>query len=129
MTTTTEIPTIKEGDILLANWGYEANNPDFVKVIKRSGSMVTLMFLKNKFVKSDYTDCGNGYGSYVVPSDEPATWSVFANDDHVEGTPVIIRRKVKSGGYRGEYCKLSPNGNYAYAHLWDGQPAHDYNNH
>ena len=62
---TTEIKPIQEGDILLANWGYEANNPDFVKVIKRSNSMVTLMFLKNKFVESDLTDGGNGYGSQI----------------------------------------------------------------
>ena len=34
---TTEIKPIQEGDILLANWGYEANNPDFVKVIKQIG--------------------------------------------------------------------------------------------
>lgn len=122
--------TLNVGDIVLANWGYDANNPTFAKVIKRTKSQAHLMILKNQIVGHDKWDNGNGVGSYVIPSDEPATWSVFQNDDHEEGTPVIIRRKVKNSGLTyGEYCKLSPTGHYAYAYKWDGQPAHDYNNH
>lgn len=125
-----EINIIKEGDILLANWGYDANNPTFVKVLKRSKSMATLVFLKTKMVKSDGIDSGNGYGTYVIPTDEYATWSCFRNDDHEEGTPVIIRRKIKFAGERyGEYVKLPKDGNFAYAYKWDNEPAHDYNNH
>lgn len=125
-----EITPIAEGDILLANWGYDANNPTFVKVLKRSGTFATLAILRNTSIGSDNTDGGNGYGHYVIPTDEISTWSCFANDDHQQGEPVIIRRKIKDGGKNyGEYVKLPKVGHFAYAYKWDNRPAHDYNNH
>lgn len=121
MTTTTESKILKEGDILLANWGYEANNPTFLKVVKRSNSMVHLMIMKNEIVKSD-----GHWGSYVKPSNTPATWHVWQNADHEQGQPVIIRRKVKKLYETEEYVRAE---SYCGAYLWDGKPAHEYNYH
>ena len=103
----TNIREIQEGDILLANWGYEANNPDFVKVIKKTKTMATLMFLKNTMVSRDAYPDANGGGCYVIPSNEPATWSCFANPGHEQGTPVVIRRDRKSTRLNSSHIPLS----------------------
>ena len=117
---------IKEGDILLANWGYEANNPNYFKVLKRTAKQVILMQLKTIIVSRDNHPLG---GSYVVPSAEPATHSVwFSQDLYDEGPrkPAIIKKKVHSDEAGNEHIELA---NYAWAYLWNGQPAHDYNYH
>ena len=117
---------IKEGDILLANWGYEANNPDFFKVLKRTDKQVTLMALKHKTVSYDNHPLGGGY---VIPTDEAKTsscWRKYQYYADEAKEPVIIKKKVHSDEAGNEHIELA---NYAWAYLWDGQPAHDYNYH
>lgn len=118
--------TIKEGDILLANWGYEANNPDFFKVLKRTDKQVILMELQNEWVSKDNHPLGGGY---VIPTDKAATWSVwrkYAYEADEAKEPVIIKKKVHTDSEGVEHIKLAY---YAWAYLWNGQPAHDYNYH
>jgi hypothetical protein len=111
------------GDILLANWGYEANNPHFFKVIKRTKTQVTVNQLKDATVS--YTNDGMG-GKMVIPTDEVATWSVWRDNNSGVNEPVVLRRKVQID-YRGNECiNLS---SYAAAFKWTGEPAHDYNWH
>jgi hypothetical protein len=117
---------ISEGDILLANWGYEANNPQFFKVLKRTAKQVTLMQMKDKRVSNDNHYLGGGY---VVPTDEPATWSLWWNDNpwpDDERKPVIIKKKVHADSEGIEHIELAY---YAWAFLWDYKPAHEYNYH
>lgn len=114
--------TIQEGDILLANWGYEANNPHFFKVLKRTAKQVTIMQLKETVVGYDNHPLG---GTFVIPSEEPATWSVwrkyqYAADEAKE--PVILKKKVHQGENE-EFIELAY---YARAWKWKGTPAHDY---
>jgi len=118
------IPNVlKEGDILLANWGYEANNPHFFKIIKRTKTQVTINQLKDATVS--YTNDGMG-GKMVIPTVEIATWSVWRDDNSAVNNPVVLRRKIQTD-YKGNECiNLS---SYARAYLWDGKPAHDYNWH
>jgi hypothetical protein len=114
-----KLPSLQIGDILLANWGYDANNPHFFKVIKRTLKQVTIVQLKVETVS--FTNDGMG-GKMVIPTTEPATWSVWW-DNNSNGEPVTLKKKIHSDGVRGEYVKLAY---YAYAFLWDGKPAHDY---
>jgi hypothetical protein len=116
---------LKEGDILLANWGYEANNPHFFKVLKRTAKQATIMQLKNKTVS--LTNDGMG-GQMVMPTDEPQTFSVWRDNNYGanENAPVILKRKIHTNSYPNEFILLA---NYAAAYLWDGKPAHDYNWH
>jgi len=110
------------GDILLANWGYEANNPHFFKVIKRTKTQVIINQLEDETVS--YTSDGMG-GKMVKPTDTVATWSVWRDNNYGvnEKSPVILRRKIKVN-YEGNECiDLS---NYARAYKWNGEPAHDY---
>jgi hypothetical protein len=114
-----------EGDILLANWGYEANNPHFFKVVKRSPKQLTVTQLKNQTVS--YTNDGMG-GQMVIPTNEPETWSVWRDNNYGahKDTPVILKRKIQID-YKGNECiNIS---SYATAFKWTGQPAHDYNWH
>ena len=120
-----ELDVLNEGDILLANWGYEANNPHFFKVLKRTAKQVTVVQLTNRTVS--YTNDGMG-GKMVIPTEEPATWSVWRDNNYGshEKTPVILKRKVHIS-YDGNECiSLS---SYATAFKWKGQPAHDFNWH
>ena len=113
--------TLQVGDILLANWGYDANNPHFFKVVKRTPKQVTIVQLKAETVS--YTNDGMG-GKMVIPTTEPATWSVWwDNNNNDNGEPVTLKKKVHTNTQRGEYVELAY---YAYAFKWDGQPAHDY---
>ena len=118
------LAVLEIGDIMLANWGYEANNPNFFKVIKRTAKQVTLMELKVETVS--LTNDGMG-GKMVVPTSEPKTWSVWWDKNYKDGEentePVIIKKKIHSDNERGEYVQLAY---YAYAFKWNGTPAHDY---
>jgi hypothetical protein len=118
------LTVLEVGDILLTNWGYEANNPQFFKVIKRTPKQVTIMQLTVETVS--LTNDGMG-GKMVVPTTEPATWSVWWDKNYKDGEdntdPVTLKKKVHNHPERGEYVELAY---YAYAFKWDGQPAHDY---
>ena len=118
---------LKVGDILLANWGYEANNPHFFKVIKRTSKQVVVNQLKDQTVS--YTNDGMG-GKMVIPTDEIATWSVWRDDHSEKNMPVILRRKIKVVNYRGnDHEECIDISSYATAYKWDGKAAHDYNWH
>jgi hypothetical protein len=116
---------IAEGDILLANWGYEANNPHFFKVIKRTAKQVTVMQLKNETVSLTHDGLG---GKMVKPTDQPQTWSVWRDNNYGanENAPVILKKKVHTDSEGNECISLAY---YAWAFKWKGQPAHDYNWH
>jgi hypothetical protein len=119
---------IEVGDILLANWGYDANNPHFFKVIKRTPKQVTIVQLTVETVS--YTNDGMG-GKMVMPTDVPATWSVWWNNnynaDNTKNTnPVTLKKKIHWHLERGQYVELAK---YAFAFKWDGQAAHDFNWH
>ena len=121
-----EPKTIKEGDILVAQWGYEANNVNYFKVLKRTKSFIEFAELQGQ---KQPGDTGIYMGSYVVPSDTYKGWSVWAKDPNArseDGAPIVIKRKVVIG-YNGDECvKLEY---YATAHIWDGNPQVDYNHH
>lgn len=116
---------IAEGDILLANWGYEANNPHFFKVIKRTAKQVTVMQLKNETVSLTHDGLG---GQMVKPTDQPQTWSVWRDNNYGanENAPVILKKKVHTDSEGNECISLA---HYAWAFKWKGQPAHDFNWH
>ena len=116
---------IKEGDILLANWGYEGNNPDFFKIIKRTAKQVVMMLLEEEVVGHGTHPLGE---SYVIPTNTPATWSVWRENNYGENEnkPVILTKKVKVYERDGELFEYVELAYYAWAKLWNGKPAHDY---
>jgi len=113
----------KTGDILLCNWGYEANNPHFFKVIKRTEKQLVINQLINQTVS--YTNDGLG-GQMVIPTDQVSTWSVWRDNNSDEHKPVVLRRKIQKNTDGDECVAIA---SYAWAFKWKGQPAHDYNWH
>jgi hypothetical protein len=70
-------------------------------------------------------------GKMVMPTDVPATWSVWWNNnynaDNTKNTnPVTLKKKIHWHLERGQYVELAK---YAFAFKWDGQAAHDFNWH
>ena len=99
---------IKQGDVLVATWGYEAAISDFYVVLKRTPKMVTLAHVRSReqAIGSYYTD-----GWTSTPT------------DLIDGKP--FRRKVCV--YDGEeYVGIS---SYANAYPWNGKPMHNFNWH
>jgi hypothetical protein len=120
--------TIKEGDILVANWGYEANNVNFFKVLKRTKHFVTIAELDS--VVAD-NNPGVWNGVTLMPGTTWKSWSQWADPDGQiirkdDGSPIDFRRKVlgTSDGY--EYALFT---SYANMYLWNGEPQLDYNWH
>lgn len=96
--------TIKENDILVAEFGYEANLARFYKVLKRTEKTVVLQRVEKRSVtRRNLLD-----GWQTVPADEAI------------GKP--FRRKVQPDGY------VIVN-SVEYAWPWDGEPIEEYNWH
>jgi len=93
-----------EGKIISHSWGYEQTNIDFFKIIKRSGSFVTLQPLES-----------------IEKSDGPLTMTGSCTPGEPMPGGKIIRRKVhtRDGKESGVAIK-----SYGWASLWDGQPEH-----
>lgn len=122
-----EIRTIKEGDILVAQWGYEANNVNYFKVLKRTAKFVEVAELDAERVPGDP---GIYMGIYVQPGTTWKRYCVFAKNSSFPhenaGQPIRIRRMVKQYADGSEYALLT---DYADMHLWNGKPQVDYNHH
>ena len=120
---------IKEGDILVAQWGYEANNVNYFKVLKRTAKFVVVAELNTEYVSGE---TGIYDGVYVQPGTTWKNWSLWADRDAVtrerttDGQPITMRRKVQSYPNQDEYALLC---SYAHMYLWNGQPQVDYNHH
>lgn len=83
-------------DILVSSWGFDQTNIDFYKVVKVSGSFVTVVLLESEIIetRADFT----GLAMPIIDSEK--------------GTK--LRRKVNCiGGIQVR--------DYAYAKLWDGK--------
>lgn len=93
--------TLKVGDILESNWGYEQTNIDFYQVVKTSNSFVTVREIEK--VKEYDTDM-TGHSTPVR--------------DSFKGDP--IRRKVNNYGY--DMIQLENYSMGPVAKLWDGRP-------
>ena len=120
---------IKEGDILVMQWGYEANNVNFFKVLKRTKTQVVIAELES--IMTQPYPCGCGTHKYVTAGDSWKSWSLWANRDggfieHNYDGPTAFRRKVKTNSYQNEIVWVT---DYAYAYLWDGDEVEDYNHH
>jgi len=121
--------TIKEGDILVAQWGYEANNVNYFKVLKRTKTFVEVAELNAEYVPGD---TGIYDGRYVQPGTTWKHYSLWADRDSSsasrrdDGQPIVFRRKVKTHSDGGEYVNLCE---YAHMNLWNGRPQIDYNHH
>jgi hypothetical protein len=124
-----EIRTIKEGDILVAQWGYEANNVNYFKVLKRTAKFVEVAELNAEYVPGD---TGIYDGRYVQPGTTWKNYSLWADreswnfSERQDGEPIKFRRMVKQYRDGGEYALLT---DYADMHLWNGKPQVDYNHH
>lgn len=120
---------IKVGDILVAQWGYEANNVNFFKVLKRTKRFVEVAELNAEYVPGDtgiydgrYVQPGTTWKNYSLWADREA-WDLNRRED---GEPIKFRRMVKPYGNGDEYALLCE---YAHMNLWDGKPKVDYNHH
>ena len=95
---------IRENDIIVGHFGYEADIAVFYRVLKRTPSQVQLVELEEQ-----------RWGGFM-------DWECVPKDREV-GKP--FRRKVKDYG-NGEYVSIS---SYEIARLWDGKPVSCYNYH
>lgn len=98
----------KVGDIVVAQWGYEASYPEWYRIEKISGEYATLQELEKV-----YLGAGSIYDSRLL-----TTYGKSA------GTK-SFRRKIKAGQY-GYYIRIN---SYKYAQAWDGRPCDEYNHH
>lgn len=120
---------IQVGDILVAQWGYEANNVNFFKVLKRTKRFVEVAELNAEYVPGD---TGIYDGRYVQPGTTWKNYSLWADresynfSERTDGEPIKFRRMVKPYGNGDEYALLCE---YAHMNLWDGKPKVDYNHH
>ena len=108
ITEITETKTPVVGQVLCAEWGYEASYPEFYRVVKVVGEYVTLQELENERL---------GYGSIYD------SISVTTNGKATQEKP--FRRKFKVGNY-GFYVRIN---SYKFAQAWDGSPRDQYNHH
>ncbi|MDR3138458.1 MAG: hypothetical protein LBT95_02165 [Treponema sp.] len=92
---------MKDGDILVAQWGYEQTNVDFFQVIGLTGTMATIREIEKR---EEYD--GNTMAGKARP----------VKDVFIGGA---VRRKAKSGHNGQEYLKIEP---YSFAYPWDGTP-------
>ena len=95
------LPAYQVGAIVYDTWGYEQTNVDFYCIVKRSGTMVTL--LPMKYHASEET-------SFMSNTVTPTELDLLAEP---------IRRKIKS--YDGKEAGLGIR-SYGWAQLWDGHP-------
>ena len=123
MTQTIVKKTVEIGDILVAQWGYDANNVNYFKVLKRTQHFVEVAEVHAEYVPGD---TGIYDGRYVQPSNEYKPWSLWSDKRVDAGQPLVLRRKVKSHGDGGEYVLLCE---YAHMNIWNGRPQVDYNHH
>lgn len=123
MTQTIVKNTINVGDILVAQWGYDANNVNYFKVLKRTASFVEVAEVHAEYVSGD---TGIYMGRYVQPSNTYKHWSLWSDKRVEDGEPLVLRRKVKSHHDGGEYALLC---SYAHMNIWNGNPQVDYNHH
>ena len=120
---------MKVGDILCMQWGYEANNVNYFKVLKRTKSMVEIGELRTEKVEGD---TGVYMGMYVQPSNIWKHYSLWAQN--AEGymaksdgdEPIILKRKIHSND---DYEYVIIERSYGYAYEWNGKPQTDYNHH
>ena len=125
-----EPQVIKKGDILVMEWGYEANNVSFLKELKRTKTMVEIAELESMTTDTKVY-CGCGTDRYVTASDVWKSWSLWANRDggiieHNYDGPTPFRRKIKINRSQNEVVWVTE---YAVAYLWDGEERLDYNHH
>jgi hypothetical protein len=126
---------IKVGDILCMQWGYEANNVNYFKVLKRTKSQVQLGELIAERVEGD---TGIYMGVYVQPSNTWKHYSLWKQDEHGSmakgdgSEPIVLTRKIRkqvpdriSDG--DEFVIVESS--YGYAYEWNGKPQTDYNHH
>lgn len=115
---------IQKGDILVAQWGYDANNVNYFKVLKRTAKFVVVAELNAEYVPGD---TGVYDGRYVQPGTTWKQWSLWAKEDRRDdGQPITMRRKIMSYPNQDEYALLCE---YANMYLWSGRPQVDYNHH
>jgi len=120
---------MKEGDILVAQWGYEANNVNYFKVLKRTKRFVEIAELT---VDTKPGDTGIYMGVFAIPGSKWKHYSLWADreswnmSEREDGKPIKFRRMVKPYRDGSEYIELS---NYAWAFVWNGEPQVDYNHH
>ena len=110
---------IHTGDILAANWGYDARYTDFYKVIKRTPKQVVLQQLK------DIHSNQNGYEGWDTAPSDQTTGGEF-------------RRGVKTfetwcegddGDYEYQDAECVYITDWARATKWNGQPVHNFDWH
>jgi hypothetical protein len=120
---------IKVGDILVAQWGYDANNVNFFKVLKRTKRFVEVAELVAEYISGD---TGVYMGRFVQPGKPWKNYSLWADREsssmskREDGEPIKFRRMVKAHSNGDEYALLCE---YAHMNLWDGKPKVDYNHH
>jgi hypothetical protein len=125
-----EIRTIKEGDILVAQWGYDANNVNYFQVLRRTKRFVEVAELNTEYVPGE---TGIFDGRFVKPGTTWKNYSLWADresynySERQDGQPIKFRRMVKEHTLAGdEYALLCE---YTNMYLWDGKPKVDYNHH
>lgn len=122
--------TIKEGDILVAQWGYDANNVNYFKVLKRTRRFVEVAELNTEYVPGD---TGVYDGRFVKPGTTWKNYSLWADREsstfsqRQDGEPIKFRRMVKTHNLAGDEFALLCE--YTNMYLWDGKPKVDYNHH
>jgi hypothetical protein len=120
---------IQEGDILCMQWGYDANNVNYFRVLKRTKTMVELGELEGKKLEGE---TGIYDGVYVTAGDTWKRYSLWSRQDglleNTDGSePIRFRRKVSKGRNGDEMVVVEAS--YGYAYLWNGEPQVDYNHH
>lgn len=99
--------TIKEGDILVSTFGYDARITTFTKVLKRTAKSVTIARLLNLESTGDWMD------------------GTSAPSAKSELGPTSCR---KISMWYDNSCECINDG-YGVASLWDGNPVRTYNHH
>lgn len=100
-----EIEKIKVGDVFVANWGYEANNVNFYKILGIKGTRLIMREMVQVCVKAENESWD--YTGHYFPKDE------FVGEE--------FSRK-----FNGYGVKIN---SYMYAGLWNGKPVRTYNAH
>jgi hypothetical protein len=123
---------IKVNDILVAQWGYDANNVEFFKVLRRTAKFIEIAELN---VENLPGDTGIYMGVNVIPGTTWKNYSLWADRESYnlnrreDGAPIKFRKKIKVSSSGREYIDLADYANAPCAFLWDGKPKTDYNHH
>jgi hypothetical protein len=135
MTTTTETPLAKVGDILYRSWGYDQTNVNFYQVVKVSPSGKTIYYYEVQTYRTGYESVSPLPGQFYhrckncdnliksVPGFGGWTHGIHVECSWPEGKvaePKLYSGRVKPKYAGSEEYRVNFN-SYSDLYLWDGR--------